>query len=102
MAASRLYQAMALEAADDDLDVEIYDELSKYSTVFEELALHVPNEKNDPYGDGDRDDDNNCLLCGHLWSRKKSECYHKEKFKKFKWKKIIVIAQGVFFNWSKC
>ena len=40
-----------------------------YLGVFEELALHVPNEKNDPYGDGDRDDDNNCLLCGHLWSR---------------------------------
>ena len=32
----------------------------------------------------------------------KSECYHKEKFRKIKWGKIIVIAQGVFFNWSKC
>ena len=39
-----------------------------YLGVFEELALHVPNEKNDPNGDGDRDDDNNCLLCGHIWS----------------------------------
>ena len=30
LVASRLYQAMALEAADDDLDVEIYDELDNY------------------------------------------------------------------------
>ena len=41
LAASRLYRALASEAADDDLDVEIYDELSKYSTVFEELALEL-------------------------------------------------------------
>ena len=41
-----------------------------YLGVFQELALHVPNEKNDPNGNGDRDDDNNCLLCGHLWSKK--------------------------------
>ena len=41
LAASRLYQAMALEAADDDLDPEICDELTMYSTVFEELALDL-------------------------------------------------------------
>ena len=32
---------MALEAADDDLDVEIFDELTKYSKVFEELAVDL-------------------------------------------------------------
>lgn len=41
LVASRLYQAMALEAADDDLDVEIFDELDSYSKVFEELSLQV-------------------------------------------------------------
>ena len=41
LAASRLYQAMALEAADDDLDVEIFDELTKYSEAFEELSLEL-------------------------------------------------------------
>ena len=39
LVASRLYQALALEAADDDLDVEIYDELNSYSQNFEELSL---------------------------------------------------------------
>ena len=32
---------MALEAADDDLDVEIYDELDSYSKIFEELSLQL-------------------------------------------------------------
>ena len=41
LVASRLYQAMALEAADDDLDVEIYDELDSYSKIFEELSLQL-------------------------------------------------------------
>ena len=41
LAASRLYQGMALEAADDDLDVEIHDELMKYSSVFQDLALDL-------------------------------------------------------------
>ena len=41
LAASRLYQAMALEAADDDLDVEIFDELTNYSNVFEQFALQL-------------------------------------------------------------
>ena len=41
LAASRLYRAMALEAADDDLDAEIYDELTNYSEVFEELSLDL-------------------------------------------------------------
>jgi hypothetical protein len=36
--AARLYQAMANEAADDDLDVEIYDELKSYSKYFEDLC----------------------------------------------------------------
>ena len=39
LVASRLYQALALEAADDDLDVEIYDELNSYSQNFEDLSL---------------------------------------------------------------
>ena len=39
LVASRLYQALALEAADDDLDVEIFDELNSYSQNFEELSL---------------------------------------------------------------
>ena len=34
-----MYQALALEAADDDLDVEIYDELNSYSQNFEDLSL---------------------------------------------------------------
>jgi transient receptor potential cation channel subfamily M protein 3 len=38
LVACRLYQAMALEAADDDLDVEIYEELDRYSKAFEELC----------------------------------------------------------------
>ena len=41
LAASRLYQAMALEAADDDLDVEIFDELTSCSKVFEDLSLEL-------------------------------------------------------------
>ena len=32
---------MALEAADDDLDVEIFDELDSYSKIFEELSLQL-------------------------------------------------------------
>ena len=36
--ASRLCQAMADEAADDDLDVEIYEELSSFGKEFEELC----------------------------------------------------------------
>ena len=38
LVAARLYQAMANEAADDDLDVEIYDELKGYSKYFEDLC----------------------------------------------------------------
>ncbi len=38
LVAARLYQAMANEAADDDLDVEIYDELKSYSKYFEDLC----------------------------------------------------------------
>ena len=41
LVASRLYQAMAMEAADDDLDVEIYDELDNYSKIFEDLSLQL-------------------------------------------------------------
>ena len=41
LVASRLYQAMAMEAADDDLDVEIYDELDSYSKIFEDLSLQL-------------------------------------------------------------
>ena len=35
------FLAMALEAADDDLDVEIFDELDSYSKIFEELSLQL-------------------------------------------------------------
>ena len=38
LVAARLYQAMANEAADDDLDVEIYDELKSYSKYFEDFC----------------------------------------------------------------
>ena len=38
LVASRLCQAMADEAADDDLDVEIYEELSSFGKEFEELC----------------------------------------------------------------
>ena len=38
LVASRLCQAMAAEAADDDLDVEIFDELTKFGEEFEELG----------------------------------------------------------------
>ena len=41
LVASRLYQAMAMEAADDDPDVEIYDELDNYSKIFEDLSLQL-------------------------------------------------------------
>ncbi len=40
LVAARLYQAMALEAADDDLDVEISNELDSYSKVFEDLCTN--------------------------------------------------------------
>ena len=42
LVAARLYQAMANEAADDDLDVEIYDELKSYSKYFEDLCKNNP------------------------------------------------------------
>ena len=38
LVASRLCQAMAAEAADDDLDVEIFDELTKFGKEFEDLG----------------------------------------------------------------
>ena len=41
LAASTLYQAMAMEAADDDLDVEVYDELIKHGEVFADLAVRL-------------------------------------------------------------
>ncbi len=41
LVASKLYRAMAYEAADDDLEVEIYDELRGYSTEFERNALEL-------------------------------------------------------------
>jgi transient receptor potential cation channel subfamily M member 3 len=39
--ASKLYRAMAHEAADDDLEVEIYDELRGYAGEFETEALEL-------------------------------------------------------------
>ncbi len=44
LVASRLCQAMAAEAADDDLDVEIYDELTKFGEEFDGLALQLLDE----------------------------------------------------------
>lgn len=41
LVASRLCQAMANEAADDDLDVEIYDELTNFGKEFESLAVDL-------------------------------------------------------------
>lgn len=39
--ASNLYRAMATEAADDDLEVEISDELSRYAVEFDHEALEL-------------------------------------------------------------
>ena len=41
LVATALYNAMAYEAEDDDLDVEIYEELTKYSEVFQEHSCHL-------------------------------------------------------------
>ena len=41
LVASKLYRAMAYEAADDDLEVEIYDELRQYSTEFDNDTLEL-------------------------------------------------------------
>jgi hypothetical protein len=52
--ACTLYNAMAYEAEDDDLDVEIYEELITYSKIFEEHAWKVGAVK-DQRGLGDTD-----------------------------------------------
>ena len=41
LVASKLYRAMASEAADDDLEVEIYDELRSYAAEFDREALEL-------------------------------------------------------------
>jgi len=41
LVASKLYRAMAREAADDDLEVEVYDELRQYSAEFDREALEL-------------------------------------------------------------
>ncbi|XP_050524701.1 transient receptor potential cation channel trpm isoform X1 [Daktulosphaira vitifoliae] len=41
LAACKLYKAMAHEAAEDDLETEIYDELRNYAKVFEDIALEL-------------------------------------------------------------
>ena len=41
LVANKLYRAMAEEAADDDLEVEIYDELRGFAAVFEKAALEL-------------------------------------------------------------
>jgi hypothetical protein len=51
LVACTLYNAMAYEAEDDDLDVEIYEELITYSKIFEEHAWKVGVEK-DQRGQG--------------------------------------------------
>ncbi len=45
LVACTLYNAMAYEAEDDDLDVEIYEELITYSKIFEEHAWKVGGRK---------------------------------------------------------
>jgi hypothetical protein len=45
LVACTLYNAMAYEAEDDDLDVEIYEELITYSKIFEEHAWKVGDRK---------------------------------------------------------
>lgn len=41
LVACKLYKAMAHEAADDDLDTEIYDELRNYAKEFEQKGLRL-------------------------------------------------------------
>jgi len=41
LVASRLCQAMAHEAADDDLDVEIFEEFTKFGEQFERLCKEI-------------------------------------------------------------
>ncbi len=41
LVASKLYRALADEAADDDLEVEIFDELKGYAVDFETEALEL-------------------------------------------------------------
>ncbi|XP_047469379.1 transient receptor potential cation channel trpm-like isoform X1 [Penaeus chinensis] len=41
LVAAKLYKALAHEAADDDLETEVYEELRSYAKEFEALALHV-------------------------------------------------------------
>lgn len=41
LVACKLYKAMAHEAADDDLDTEIYDELRNYAKEFESKGLRL-------------------------------------------------------------
>ncbi|CAL4083894.1 unnamed protein product [Meganyctiphanes norvegica] len=41
LVAAKLYKSLAMEAADDDLETEIYDELRMYGKEFERLALDV-------------------------------------------------------------
>ena len=41
LVANKIYRSLALEAADDDLEVEISDELRGYASVFESSALEL-------------------------------------------------------------
>ncbi|XP_072157699.1 transient receptor potential cation channel trpm isoform X4 [Bemisia tabaci] len=41
LVACKLYKAMAHEAAEDDLETEIYDELRNYGKIFEDIALEL-------------------------------------------------------------
>lgn len=41
LAACKLYKAMAHEAAEDDLETEIYDELRNYAKVFEDICMYI-------------------------------------------------------------
>lgn len=43
LAACKLYKAMAHEAAEDDLETEIYDELRNYAKVFEDIGAYKYN-----------------------------------------------------------
>lgn len=41
LAACKLYKAMAHEAAEDDLETEIYDELRNFAKVFEDICMYI-------------------------------------------------------------
>lgn len=47
LVAAKLYKALAHEAADDDLETEVYEELRSYAKEFEALGKIVNNDSSD-------------------------------------------------------